>query len=165
MLQLFYIFTFPGVIMHEFAHQLMCLWCTVKVYRVSYFNLGNPAGSVKHAIPKKLWQSFCIAIGPFIINPGLAILCSRIAFTDTMTENKRYLLLWLAFAIGTHAFPSDPDFGNVLIKNREGLKVHSFFAYLAYPIVWSIRKLNQYRSLWVNVFYGVLLVVIGLWIH
>lgn len=165
MLQLFYILTFPGVIMHELAHQLICIWCGVKVYRVTYFNFGNPAGSVEHAVPEKLWQAFCIAIGPFILNSLIAIVCSKIAFDNTTLENTRYVLIWLSFAIGVHAFPSDPDFGNVLEKNRERLKVHSIFAYLAYPIVWTIAKLNQHRFLWVNIVYGVLLVALGEKIH
>ncbi len=161
MLQLFYLLTFPGVIMHELAHKLMCLWCKVKVYRVSYFNFGNPAGSVEHAEPEKLWHAFFIAIGPIILNSLIAIICSKVAFSGLVNEKTFYFFIWLSYAIGTHAFPSDPDFGNVLEKNRERMKAHSLFAYLAYPIVWSITTLNQHRFLWVNLLYGAILLVLG----
>lgn len=161
MLQLFYILTFPGVIMHELAHQIMCHWCRVKVYRVSYFNLGNPAGSVEHAVPEKLWQAFCIAVGPFIVNTLLALFLSKSAHLSFVHQSTPYILWWLAFAISTHAFPSDPDLTNVLTKNRERLQAHSLFGYLAYPFVWTITKINQHRFLSVNLLYGVLILIIG----
>ena len=36
------IITFPGVIVHELAHQLFCRWCKVPVYEVKYFQCKNP---------------------------------------------------------------------------------------------------------------------------
>lgn len=45
------ILTFPGVIVHEIAHQLFCRICGVAVLDVCYFKAGNPAGYVVHEIP------------------------------------------------------------------------------------------------------------------
>jgi len=38
--------TFPGVIVHEMAHQLFCRLFRVAVLDVCYFRFGNPAGYV-----------------------------------------------------------------------------------------------------------------------
>ena len=35
------ILTFPGVIVHELAHQLFCYMCNIKVNKVVYFQFGN----------------------------------------------------------------------------------------------------------------------------
>lgn len=47
------IVTFPGVIVHEMAHQIFCRLCGVAVFDVCYFRFGNPSGYVVHEIPKK----------------------------------------------------------------------------------------------------------------
>ncbi len=43
--------TFPGVVIHELAHQLFCMLCGLKVYEVKYFQINNPNGYV-------IYQSF-----------------------------------------------------------------------------------------------------------
>lgn len=65
--------TFPGVIVHEWAHKKFCDWNGVKVEKVVYFRFGNPAGYVMHEEPKKYNQIFWISAGPLIINSVLTI--------------------------------------------------------------------------------------------
>ena len=36
--------TFPGVMVHEFAHKLFCRWTKTEVMEVCYFRFGNPVG-------------------------------------------------------------------------------------------------------------------------
>src|SRR5260370_7616563 len=60
--------TFPGVIVHELAHQMFCRWFRVPVLKVCYFRVGNPAGFIIHEPPTKTYQSLFISIGPFLIN-------------------------------------------------------------------------------------------------
>jgi len=60
--------TFPGVIVHELAHQLFCRWFKVPVFKVVYFRVGNPAGYVQHEIITNKWQSMVVSVGPFFVN-------------------------------------------------------------------------------------------------
>lgn len=47
--ELISILTFPGIIVHEFAHMLFCRIRKVAVFDACYFRVGNPAGFViKH---------------------------------------------------------------------------------------------------------------------
>jgi hypothetical protein len=62
------ILTFPGVIVHELAHQLFCRWFKVPVFEVVYFQPKNPAGYVLHEVPQHKWQTILISVGPFFIN-------------------------------------------------------------------------------------------------
>jgi hypothetical protein len=41
--QLIALLTFPGVIVHELGHQLMCRFLRVAVLDVCYFRVGRPA--------------------------------------------------------------------------------------------------------------------------
>lgn len=60
------ILTFPGVIVHELAHQIFCRICRVAVFDVCYFKFGNPAGYVVHEHPKNAYSQILIGIGPFL---------------------------------------------------------------------------------------------------
>ncbi len=64
--QLISIITFPGVIVHEYAHQLFCKITKTVVLDVCYFRVGNPAGYVVHENPRKLSSHLLIDIGPFL---------------------------------------------------------------------------------------------------
>ena len=60
--------TFPGVIVHEFAHQLFCRLAKVAIFEVCYFRIGNPSGYVTHEIPKKTYQNVLILLAH--LTPG-----------------------------------------------------------------------------------------------
>jgi hypothetical protein len=108
------IVTFPGVIVHELAHQLFCRLCHVAVIEVCYFQPKNPAGYVRHEIPQKASQQILIGIGPFIVNTILGSLIAMpaaiqiIQFVDY--SSPFYLFLaWLGISIIMHSFPSITD--------------------------------------------------------
>ena len=56
--QLISLLTFPGVIVHEWAHKLYCNWTGVLVHKVVYFQFANPAGYVLHSEPKNIARFF-----------------------------------------------------------------------------------------------------------
>src|ERR1700746_614260 len=60
--------TFPGIVVHELAHQLFCRWNRVAILKTCYFQLKNPAGYVVHEIPKHAHTSLLIGLGPFFVN-------------------------------------------------------------------------------------------------
>lgn len=109
--------TFPGVVVHELAHQLFCRFYKVPVFKVVYFQFGNPAGYVLHGPAANKWQSIMISIGPFFLNSILGLLIAlpvafqRHAFDDAgFTE---YLLMYLGISIAMHAFPSTGDANSI----------------------------------------------------
>ena len=51
------ILTFPGVIVHELAHQICCKICGVAVYQVKYFQFQNPCGYVIHENVTNPWKN------------------------------------------------------------------------------------------------------------
>src|SRR6267154_2288314 len=68
--------TFPGIIVHELAHQLFCRYYKVPVFKVVYFRVGNPAGYVLHEAVNNKWQGMMISIGPFILNTVIGAVIS-----------------------------------------------------------------------------------------
>ena len=156
------IITFPGVIIHEWAHKKYCDWTDTKVHKAVYFRIGNPAGYVIHEKPKKYSQIFWISVGPLIINSLLAIVIGYFA-TQTQTESPLYyLLFWIAISSGMHAFPSDQDAKNIFDESKELIKEGgSTWHYLAYPFYVLIWIANKLSFLWFDLWYAIALVSFG----
>ncbi len=153
------ILTFPGIIVHEVAHRFFCDLAGVPVYRVCYFQVGNPSGYVIHGKTNHLGANFLISIGPLIVN---TILCALISFTPIMAYDLRtadtpivfLVLLWLGISIGMHAFPSGQDVRNfsqsVRMSGGRGplYLVAKAFEYL-------VRLANLLRIVWFDLFYAI----------
>lgn len=108
------VLTFPGVIVHELAHQLFCRWLGVAVLDVCYFRFGNPAGYVVHEPPRTPLQSVLIGVGPFLVNSILGVLIAVPAAIPVFVLGAREsplhkLMLWLGISIAMYAFPSTGD--------------------------------------------------------
>jgi hypothetical protein len=160
--------TFPGIIVHEFAHRFFADLAKVPVYQVSYFRLGNPAGYVIHGPVKGLKDSFLISIGPLIVN---TVLCALITFSAVfpiyILDAEEYswvfgLLLWIGFSIGMHAFPSNDDLENFVeqvklenmvkeVKKEKGGVLLLFFARI---FAWFLKLANALRVIWFDAIYA-----------
>lgn len=105
--------TFPGVIVHEAAHQLMCRLTNTPVLNVCYFRLGSPAGYVVHDTPSSGWKHYCIAVAPFLINTLIGFLIALPAGLVAAGQGEagplEVFLGWLGISVAMHAFPSTGD--------------------------------------------------------
>ena len=102
--------TFPGVIIHEFAHKFFCSLTGTKVLEVCYFRFGNPAGFVIHEKPATIWQHILIGIGPLFVNTGLGLLIGILAMPlKHSIPPLFFILFWLAISTAMHSFPSTGD--------------------------------------------------------
>ncbi len=102
--------TFPGVIVHEWAHKLFCIWTGTPVVKVCYFRFGNPAGFVIHQKPTSVWRHILIGIGPLFVNTATGIALGVMALPFKGTNDAAFLILmWLAMSIAMHSFPSTGD--------------------------------------------------------
>lgn len=152
--------TFPGVIVHEWAHKKFCDWNEVKVEKVVYFRFGNPAGYVLHEEPKKYKQVFWVSVGPLIINSILTIFLGIFASSLDSSSNSYLFILWLAISIGMHSFPSDHDAKNILNESKI-LKDKNKTHYLAYPFFALIWLANKLSFFWFDAIYAVVLISIS----
>lgn len=106
--------TFPGIVVHELAHQLFCRYFRIPVYKVCYFRFGKPAGYVIHGQTANWVQQVLISAGPFFVN---SILGAMLAFPSLLrlfefhssTAMFDGLLMWLGVSIAMHAIPSVGD--------------------------------------------------------
>jgi len=104
--------TFPGVIVHEFAHQVFCHLTGTRVIKVCYFRFGNPAGYVLHERPSSTWHHILIGIGPLFVNSLIGFWLGTMA--PPIEDYAKWdlpgaAILWLAVSIGMHSFPSTGD--------------------------------------------------------
>jgi hypothetical protein len=150
--------TFPGIIIHEWAHKKFCRLFGVPVFKVVYFRFGDPAGYVLHEEPRTFGKTFWISIGPLVINSLSAILLSAAASRIVFGSGFWFILIWLAFSFGMHSFPSNEDSRNI-VRNR------SFWRYLAFPFVWLVWIANKLRFFWFNAAYAIFLIFVGGGLH
>jgi hypothetical protein len=156
--------TFPGVIVHELAHQLFCRWFRVPVLEVCYFRIGDPAGFVTHEPPTNVYHSLFISIGPFLINTMLGALTAFPAALPVIKFGEGdlldYLLIWLGVSIAMHAIPSTGD-AKSLWHSMNGPGVSWGVRFAVAPIVGIIYLAALGRVFWLDLVYG-LAVAIGL---
>jgi hypothetical protein len=149
--------TFPGVVVHELAHQLFCRWFRVAVFEVCYFRFGNPAGYVLHEHPRTAGQQILIGIGPFFINSLLGALISLPAAIPAMRFDTAtgldVLLLWLGVSIAMHAFPSTGDAKTIWAAVRSA-ETPLPAKIVAAPIVGLIGLGAVGSVVWLDLFYG-----------
>ncbi|MFD0794329.1 DUF3267 domain-containing protein [Mucilaginibacter litoreus] len=154
--------TFPGVIIHELAHQLFCRWFKVPVFKVVYFQPSNPAGYVQHEIVSNKWHSLLISVGPFIINSLIAMI---VAFPTALPVFKfdnaniaDYILIYLGISIAMHAFPSIGDAKSIWQDVKD--PATPFWAKIVgYPVIGLIYIGSIGSFFWLDLAYGVALAV------
>jgi len=156
--ELIALLTFPGVIVHEAAHQLFCRFFRVAVHDVCYFRVGNPAGYVVHeqsALPShQVW----IALGPFLLNTLLGALIAAPAAIPVMQFDTGgpldYLLIWLGVSIAMHAFPSEAD-GETIMDTLETRQTSRLTKFISVPAICMICLASLGKFVWLDLLYGI----------
>jgi hypothetical protein len=152
--------TFPGVIVHEFAHQLFCRLSRVPVFEVCYFRLSNPCGYVIHEKVESPMKNLLICVGPFLINTVIGALILFPASIEVM-EFKSYtnplslFLAWLGISILMHSFPSSGDAKSLyqsVIKNKS---VNILAKIVILPVIGLIYVGAIGSVVWLDFFYAI----------
>lgn len=158
--------TFPGVIVHEFAHYLFCRIFRVAVFEVCFLRVGNPAGYVIHEHPRFAWQSVMIGVGPFFVNTitgaiiGLPAACAVFEFGSH--DPFQYILLYIGISIAMHSFPSVGDASSIWETLwGEDSKASLPLKLLVTPVVGLIYLGAAASILWLDAFYGYAVVRFG----
>lgn len=150
--------TFPGVIVHELAHQLFCRLLKVPVFEVVYFQLQNPAGYVLHEAPQNKWHSLLISTGPFFVNTllgAIIALPAALPVAEFGTAGPlEYVLIYLGVSIAMHAFPSTGD-AQAIWKTLKEEDVPLLLKIIAYPIVGLIYLGAVGSFFWLDFVYGI----------
>jgi hypothetical protein len=153
------ILTFPGIIVHEFAHMLFCRLRRVAILDACYFRVGNPAGYIVHENSASFTTTFLISMGPFFVNTILCLLICMPAYMPIsvfqLDHPFSYFLMWLGVSIGMHAVPSNQDAGNVYAQAREQMKRRNPIALISFPVIWLIYLFNLLRIVWADLIYGI----------
>lgn len=159
--QLISILTFPGVIVHEFAHMIFCKLRGVTVLDACYFQVDNPAGYVIHEKTTDFTSTFLIATGPFFVNTVLCFLICFPAYVPIsyfeISHPLSYFLMWLGVSIGMHAIPSTQDASNMWEEAKIHVKSLNALAIITFPLVVVIYIFNVLRVIWADLGYGILI--------
>ena len=153
--------TFPGVIVHEFAHALFCRLCKVDIYEIKYIQFGvGPAGYVVHAPTSNVNKSVLIGVGPFILNTILGGIIGAPAALPVIILGSRSIpdlvLFWLGISVAMHSFPSKGDAESILAEAQD---VSSGKPPVGVKIVHGLIKFLSFGSmLWLDLIWAVAVV-------
>jgi hypothetical protein len=163
------ILTFPGVIVHELAHQLFCRLRRVPVYEVKYIQAKNPSGYVAHERSDSALTNFLVGIGPFLVNNLLGILILfpaslEFALGSPRGEGTEYVLrvillgvcYWLGLSILMHSFPSRGDAKNLSETILRNPDMPILARILAAPVVGLLYLGALGSVVWLDLLYGVM---------
>ncbi len=170
--------TFPGVMMHEFGHQLACRICKVPVFKVQYFkmtskNIGfslqgngeNAIGYVEHERTDNPWKSLLITYGPFIFNTLVGIFFTApLALMWALNYSRNvvpfwatllcYLLAYIGISCLANAFPSSGDAQSLFSSVVKNKKIPLIFRILITPFVVVIFICSVLKIFWFDFIYA-----------
>ncbi len=159
------ILTFPGVIVHEAAHQLFCRLTRLAVFDVCYFRVGNPAGYVVHEASEDFNRTFLVSMGPFFVNSFLCVVFCSAAFLPVwelqVSDPLAYFFYWLGISIGMHAFPSTQDMKGMWRLMPEAAKKMNPLAVISYPVVAIVYVMNLARIVWADLAYSLTIGIVA----
>lgn len=141
--------TFPGIIVHEIGHLLLCRIAGVKVVGWCLFRLKQPMGFVIHEQTESVWKNFMVTFGPFFLNSILTVLIAAIYFFI-----PHIAILWLAFSVGAHSFPSTADGKNLWNATIESFGRKKFWNALFLPFVAVIYLGALLSFFWIDFIYA-----------
>ncbi len=171
--QLISIITFPGVIVHELAHQLCCRICRIPVYEVKYFQVGNPCGYVLHEGCNNPWKNLLTAVGPFLVNTIFGMIITMPAYIQVFILGSwesairsplgilQLFLLWLGFSILMHAFPSTGDAKSLVASVLKNQEVSWLAKLITAPIVGLIYVGALGSVVWLDLIYAAAIAMAG----
>jgi len=147
--------TFPGVILHEWAHKFSCDRTGVPVLKTCYFRLGNPAGYIIHGPVDSYGKAFLIATAPFLVNSVIAVISFLIAVIIPMGI-AAYILFWLGISLAMHSFPSTQDADMLWGSARTAWKRNPLVLF-SFPVIGLIKLGGLVRVVWFDLLWAVAL--------
>ncbi len=155
------ILTFPGIIVHEWAHKFFCNRANVPVYKTCYFRLGNPAGYVIHGPVNSYVKAFLISTAPFIVNTSIAFLIFLVATNASPSLGTiTYLLYWLGISVAMHAFPSSGDADNLWSYSKKAWRRNPL-ALFGFPVVGLMKLGTVLSTIWFTLLYAIALLLLA----
>ncbi len=162
--------TFPGVAVHELAHQICCRICRIPVYEVKYFQFQNPCGYVLHESTPNPWKNLITGLGPFFINTIFGMIITFPAYF-CLWGKGRYMygynsgntamtvillvLYWLGISILMHAFPSTGDAKALIQSVMKNKEVSIPAKIITAPFIGLIYLGAVGSMFWLDLIYGI----------
>ncbi len=156
--------TFPGIIIHEFAHHLMCDLTKTPVYKVMYLQFSEDSedlGYVTSAVPQRLGDAFLISFCPLLLNSVLCMVLTlpfalKSNVLGTSVSGVDIFLEWLGISIGIHAIPSTQDARSF----SQAIQQHSgrnLLYWMSKGLIIFFQIVHLLRFFWIDLIFAALL--------
>lgn len=107
--------TFPGAVVHEYAHVVAVRRRGLRVLDVRLFKpFANPAGYVLHSPTRSRTDALVVGLAPFVVNTVFALAVGALALPAFELGLWAFVAVaWLSWSLALHAPPSLEDVGDV----------------------------------------------------
>lgn len=139
----------PGVVIHEFAHYVVCKLLNVRVADVVFFRFGNPAGYVRHQLPKSYTKRILISTAPLAVNTTVAV--GAFWWSTRTVVSSSILAIYLGVVVIAASLPSTIDAKSLFPRTRLGY-LHPLF-YLTLPLIGLLLLVNRLRPYGFTILY------------
>jgi hypothetical protein len=150
--------TFPGVVVHELAHQLACRFARVVVVDVCYFQLKRPNGYVLHEPVTTVRKQLVVGLAPLVVNTLLGMLICMPATISVFVIGSPtavdWLLMWLGVSIAMHAFPSRGDVRGMWQGCVRNPRAPFIGRALLVPVLAGLFVMSLGGLVWLDALYG-----------
>ncbi len=142
---MFALFTFPGVIFHEFSHKLILDFLNVPVFGVKYYVPFTSTAFVISKTERSRVKSLLICFAPFIFGTfTCAILTIPSMIQWQLAGNSasfpHIAVFYIGIAIGVNAFPSIEDY-NIFTESYYNNKSKNIFSRLLWSALLIISSI------------------------
>lgn len=149
--------TFPGVILHELVHAIICKIFGIQIQEICYLRYGKPSGYIIHSPCEGIFSQFFITVGPLIVNTFLGgyLGYKYLHLYPNAPLFDKIFFIWLGVSFLVHSFPSVKDvknFHKVLKKEPELIQLANM------PILLLLYVIGHSAFFWVELGYAWLVV-------
>lgn len=134
--------TFPGVIVREFFHRIICRLYKIPVYKVNYFSFEQIENYITYDSIKHPVRAVMIALVPFLLSTQLGIIVTLTTTMDFFISPSLNTLLaclnwklWLGLSMAIQAFPSRGVVERISYSFRYSFE-YSLFKFFFKPLKW-----------------------------
>ncbi len=106
--ELLHILFFPGIVLHESAHAIACLFLGVPIKKIKF--LGKKGGYVVHG-DSTACNIIIITFFPFVFNIVISLVCARV-YLLTGISFLKLLMAWVGISALLFCVPSNKDAKN-----------------------------------------------------
>lgn len=157
--------TFPGLVLDYYINKKVASLLSINIAKDDFSKVFF-GEALEIDSPNKYYKLWLFSFLPFLVQTLIALIVCYFAawalFGNFAKQGKLYLLLlpYLGISIAAHAFPDSKTATQLWKRSNQELKNLNLFGLFAYPYVILIFIIRILHVFWIDILYGVFMIII-----